>query len=75
MASKKEGITATLGTFEIPLQLKTDYKIACTGNKITMTDELTAHITEYVRKYKMKRAVEELESGEGFPCGSTSSQE
>jgi hypothetical protein len=56
MASKKDGVTATLGTFEIPLQLKIDYKVACMESGITMTDELKSHIEGYVEKHKKARA-------------------
>jgi len=52
MASSKQGVTATLGTFAIDLQLKIDYKNACIANRISMTDELTEHIQKYVAKHK-----------------------
>jgi len=52
MASKKEGVTATLGTFAIPLQLKINYKVACMESGITMTEELTTHIKNYVATHQ-----------------------
>jgi hypothetical protein len=56
MASKKEGVTATLGTFEIPLKLKIDYKVACMESGVTMTDELKSHIEAYVKAHQKEKA-------------------
>ena len=57
MASSKKGVTATLGTFAIDADLKTDYKIACLESGISMTNELTNHIREFVASHKSRKGV------------------
>jgi hypothetical protein len=60
MASSKKGVTATLGTFSIDLELKKAYKIACMEDGVSMTDELTQHIKDVVSAHRTKKGTPDV---------------